>query len=50
LEQRCKRSAKEEQDLKEREQFISTELEGLREKLRNKDEERQECALREERM
>jgi len=50
LEQRCKRSAKEEQELKDREHHIAAELETLREKLRCKDEERQESAQREERM
>ena len=50
LESKYKRTLEEENDLKEKEQFITTEMDGLKEKLRSKDEERQESFQREERM
>jgi len=40
LENKCKRYTHEEQELKQKEKFLATEVEDLRGKLRNKDEER----------
>ena len=45
-----KRSAQEEQELREKESFLTTEVEGLREKMRSKDEEKDQSHSREERM
>lgn len=50
LESKCKRYTQEEHELKQKERFLATEVEDLRGKLRNKDEERQESFTREERM
>jgi len=50
LENKCKRYTQDEQDLKQKEKFLATEVEDLRGKLRNKDEEKQESYTREERM
>lgn len=50
LEQKCKASSKDEFDLREKEQYLATEVGTLREKLYNRDEEKKEIYLREEKM
>ena len=50
LESRLRRLGQEEEDLRARERLMTTEVEGLRGKLREKDEERQEGYTREERI
>lgn len=47
---KCKRFSQEENELRQKEQFLATEVEDLRGKLRDKDEESLQVHTREERM
>ena len=50
LESKIRKIQKDQEDVREKEKMMTTECEGLKEKLRCKDDERHESHTREERM
>ena len=50
MESKIRKIQKDQEDVREKEKMMTTECEGLKEKLRCKDDERHESHTREERM